>query len=432
MATSSDIRKPGPGRHGPRTIRDRVMDFIHMEASGGIVLMFMALFALIANNSLMSSGYTGILDTTVKVQFGDFIIQKPFLLWINDGLMAIFFFLVGLEIKREVLDGELSSMDKAALPLFGAVGGIVAPALIYVAFNYTNPVTIDGWAIPAATDIAFALGIIALLGPRVPQSLKIFLLAVAIIDDLAAIIIIALFYTENLSLIALSWAAIGTVGLVVLNRLKVMRILPYALIGVFVWAAVLKSGVHATLAGVITALAIPLARPDAETPSPLSRAEHGLHIWVAFLILPLFAFANAGVSLGGLSFADLLSPVPLGIALGLFFGKQIGVFLLSFIAVKLNLAKLPEGANWPMVYGVACLTGVGFTMSLFIGTLAFDDPELLNGVRLGVLMGSIASGLLGFFLLRIFCKDYTTDDSIADAVEDLAEDVSQSISRDPA
>ncbi|GLQ20941.1 Na+/H+ antiporter NhaA [Algimonas porphyrae] len=433
MTESAQARKPGPGRYAPRSIRERAMDFIHMEASGGIVLMFMALLALIANNSLLSSGYTGILDTTVKVQFGDFIIQKPFLLWINDGLMAIFFFLVGLEIKREVLDGELSSMDKASLPLFAAVGGIVAPALVYLAFNYSNPVTIDGWAIPAATDIAFALGIIALLGPRVPASLKIFLLAVAIIDDLAAIIIIALFYTENLSLIALSWAAIGTVALFALNRMRVMRILPYALIGVFVWAAVLKSGVHATLAGVITALAIPLARPDPETPSPLSRAEHGLHIWVAFLILPLFAFANAGVSLGGLSFADLLSPIPLGIALGLFFGKQIGVFLLSYLAVKLKLAKLPEGANWPMVYGVACLTGVGFTMSLFIGTLAFDDPELLNGVRLGVLMGSIASGLLGFFLLRMFCKAAPTDDdTIIDAVEDLSEDVKASSSRGPA
>lgn len=392
-------------RYAPRTIRQRVMDFIHLEASGGIVLMFMALLALIANNSLMASGYTGILDTTVKVQFGDFIIQKPFLLWINDGLMAIFFFLVGLEIKREVLDGELSSMDKASLPIFAAIGGIVAPALIYFGFNHADAVTVQGWAIPAATDIAFALGILALLGPRVPASLKILLLAVAIIDDLAAIIIIALFYTQDLSLVALGWAGVGTAALFLLNRFRVMRILPYALIGVFVWAAVLKSGVHATLAGVITALAIPMARPDPETRSPLSRAEHGLHIWVAFLILPLFAFANAGVSLKGLSFADLLSPVPLGIALGLFFGKQIGVFLFSLVAVKLNLAKLPEGATWPMIYGVACLTGVGFTMSLFIGTLAFDNPDLLNGVRLGVLMGSIASGLLGFFLLRIFCKN---------------------------
>ena len=409
-------------RNAPRTIRERVLDFIHLEASGGLVLMFTALLALIANNSVLASGYTGILNTPVAVQFGAFEIAKPFLLWINDGLMAIFFFLVGLEIKREVLDGELSSIDKAALPIFAAVGGIIAPALIYYSLNASDPVTVSGWAIPAATDIAFALGIIALLGPRVPASLKILLLAVAIIDDLAAIIIIALFYTDNLSLVALSWAAAGAAGLFALNRFTVMRILPYALIGVFVWAAVLKSGVHATLAGVITALAIPMARPSPDEPSPLRRAEHGLHIWVAFLILPLFAFANAGVSLAGLSFSDLLAPVPLGIALGLFFGKQLGVFILSFIAVKLKLAKLPEGANWAQVYGVACLTGVGFTMSLFIGTLAFDDADLLNGVRLGVLMGSIASGILGYIVLRIFCKG-EENENVVDAVEELSEDV---------
>ncbi|MGB6230685.1 MAG: Na+/H+ antiporter NhaA [Litorimonas sp.] len=413
-------------RSGPRSIRERVMDFIHLEASGGLVLMFTALLALIANNSLLASGYSGILNTPVAVQFGAFEIAKPFLLWINDGLMAIFFFLVGLEIKREVLDGELSSMDKASLPIFAAIGGIAAPALIYYMFNASDPVTVSGWAIPAATDIAFALGIIALLGPRVPASMKILLLAVAIIDDLAAIIIIALFYTENLSIVALAWAAAGTAGLFALNRMKVMRILPYALIGLVVWAAVLKSGVHATLAGVITAFAIPMARPSPDEPSPLRRAEHGLHIWVAFLILPLFAFANAGVSLAGLSFADLLAPVPLGIALGLFFGKQIGVFALSFIAVKLNLAKLPEGATWPMVYGVACLTGVGFTMSLFIGTLAFDDAELLNGVRLGVLMGSIASGVLGYLVLRAVCKP-VSDESIVDAIEDLSDEVREAV-----
>ncbi|MEM7728127.1 MAG: Na+/H+ antiporter NhaA [Pseudomonadota bacterium] len=423
MSQSTSLRSPA------RSIRERVMDFIHLEASGGLVLMFTALLALIANNSLLASGYTGILNTPVAVQFGAFEIAKPFLLWINDGLMAIFFFLVGLEIKREVLDGELSSMDKAALPIFAAIGGIAVPALIYYMLNAGDPVTVSGWAIPAATDIAFALGILALLGPRVPPSLKILLLAVAIIDDLAAIIIIALFYTENLSLVALGWAAAGTAGLFALNRMKVMRILPYALIGLIVWAAVLKSGVHATLAGVITAFAIPMARPHPDEPSPLRRAEHGLHIWVAFLILPLFAFANAGVSLAGLSFADLLAPVPLGIALGLFFGKQIGVFALSFIAVKLNLAKLPQGANWAMVYGVACLTGVGFTMSLFIGTLAFDDAELLNGVRLGVLMGSIASGLLGYFVLRWACKNVAPDESIMDAIEDLGEEVREAAAK---
>lgn len=383
--------------------------------------MFTALLALIANNSLLASGYSGILDTTVTVQFGAFIISKPFLLWINDGLMAIFFFLVGLEIKREVLDGELSSLDKAALPIFAAIGGIAVPAMVYLSFNYTNPATASGWAIPAATDIAFALGILALLGPRVPASLKIFLLAVAIIDDLAAIIIIAFFYTQDLSLVALGWAGGGTIVLFLMNRFRVMRILPYALVGMFVWAAVLKSGVHATLAGVITALAIPMTRPDADTPSPLRRAEHGLHIWVAFLILPLFAFANAGVSLKGLAVSDLLSPVPLGIALGLFVGKQVGVFSLCWIAVKTGLAKLPEGANWMQVYAVACLTGVGFTMSLFIGTLAFDDASLLNGVKLGVLMGSIASGILGYTLLRVFSKTDSANESDVDDHTPLAE-----------
>lgn len=417
MPDSPILRSPA------RTIRKRAMDFIHLEASGGLILMFTALLALVANNSLLASGYTGILDTTVTVQFGAFIISKPFLLWINDGLMAIFFFLVGLEIKREVLDGELSSLDKAALPLFAAVGGIIVPAMVYLSFNYTNPATASGWAIPAATDIAFALGILALLGPRVPASLKIFLLAVAIIDDLAAIIIIALFYTQDLSLIALGWAGGGTIILFLMNRFRVMRILPYALVGMFVWAAVLKSGVHATLAGVVTALAIPLARPDADTPSPLRRAEHGLHIWVAFLILPLFAFANAGVSLKGLAVSDLLSPVPLGIALGLFIGKQVGVFSLAWIAVKAGWAKLPEGANWMQVYAVACLTGVGFTMSLFIGTLAFDDASLLNGVKLGVLMGSIASGILGYTLLRVFSKKESANESDVDDDTPLADTV---------
>ncbi len=392
-----------PSTLSSKSVRERIVHFMHLEASGGLVLMFVALLALLANNSFMASGYQGILDTPVVVQLGDFKIAKPALLWINDGLMAIFFFLVGLEIKREVLKGELSSLSKISLPLFAAFGGIVVPALVYLSFNYSDPVTSQGWAIPAATDIAFALGILALLGNRVPVSLKILLLAVAIIDDLAAIIIIALFYTENLSLTALSWAAVGIAILFAMNRAKVMRILPYALVGTLVWAAVLKSGVHATLAGVITAFAIPLAKPSPKTPSPLTRAEHGLHIWVAFLILPLFAFANAGVSLKGLSPADLLSPVPLGIAAGLFIGKQIGVFSLCWIAVKLGLARLPEGAGWTQVWAVACLTGVGFTMSLFIGTLAFDDPAQLNGVRLGVLMGSILSGVLGYVLLRLSC-----------------------------
>lgn len=385
----------------PRIV-NKIQDFLKLETSAGFVLMFIAVMALVANNSAMSGLYSSFLATPVEVQFGAFEIAKPLVLWINDGLMAIFFFLVGLEIKREVLEGELSNMSKAALPLFAAVGGIIAPALIYVYFNMGDSIAIQGWAIPAATDIAFALGVLALLGSRVPVSLKILLLAVAIIDDLAAIIIIALFYTADLSIVALGWAGIGTIGLIILNRMGVMRITPYALIGVFVWACVLKSGVHATLAGVVTALAIPLRAKDPKASSPLHRAEHGLHIWVAFLILPLFAFANAGVSLAGIKVADLLAPIPLGIAAGLFIGKQIGVFCFAFVAVKAGLAKLPEGANWTQVYGIACLTGIGFTMSLFIGTLAFDGDETLNAVRLGVLMGSIASGVLGFIVLRFF------------------------------
>ncbi len=393
----------------PRIV-NKIQDFLRLETSAGFVLMFVALLALVANNSPLSGFYSGFLSTPVEIQFGSFEIAKPLLLWINDGLMAIFFFLVGLEIKSEVMEGELSSFDKAALPIFAAIGGIIAPALIYVYFNYTDPVAIQGWAIPAATDIAFALGVLALVGSRVPVSLKILLLAVAIIDDLAAIIIIALFYTQDLSLIALGWGGVGTLGLIALNRMGVMRIMPYALLGIFIWACVLKSGVHATLAGVITALAIPLKAKDPEESSPLHRAEHGLHVWVAFLILPLFAFANAGVSLEGISLSDLLAPLPLGIALGLFLGKQIGVFSLSWLAVKLGLAKLPTGANWCQIYGIACLTGIGFTMSLFIGTLAFEGDETLNAVRLGVLMGSIASGVAGYVLLRFFCKD-TVDKS---------------------
>jgi NhaA family Na+:H+ antiporter len=387
----------------PRIV-NKIQDFLRLETSAGFVLMFVALFALIANNSPLAGFYSGFLSTPVEIQFGGFEIAKPLLLWINDGLMAIFFFLVGLEIKSEVMEGELSSFDKAALPIFAAIGGIVVPALVFVYFNMNDAIAIQGWAIPAATDIAFALGVLALVGSRVPVSLKILLLAVAIIDDLAAIIIIAIFYTQDLSLVALGWGGVGTMGLIALNRMGVMRITPYALIGLFVWACVLKSGVHATLAGVITALAIPLKAKDPEASSPLHRAEHGLHIWVAFLILPLFAFANAGVSLAGITVSDILAPLPLGIALGLFLGKQIGVFCFSWAAVKLGLAKLPTGANWCQLYGVACLTGIGFTMSLFIGTLAFDGDETLNAVRLGVLMGSLASGVLGYVMLRVFCK----------------------------
>ena len=380
---------------------NRMQDFLKLETSAGIMLMIAAALALISNNSPLSGLYAAFLNTPVAIQVGPLEIAKPLLLWINDGLMAIFFFLVGLEVKREVLQGELSSLRKASLPLIAAVGGMAGPAIIYAYINWDNSVTLSGWAIPSATDIAFALGVLALLGNRVPVSLKIFLLALAIIDDIGAITIIALFYTENLSVEALGLAAIGLAGLIALNRSGVKGITPYALIGLFIWICVLKSGIHATLAGVVTALAIPIVGKTREAQSPLHALEHALHPWVAFAVLPVFAFANAGVSLASIELADLTATIPLGIALGLFFGNQFAIFALSYIAVKLKIADLPQNVRWIQIYGVGCLAGVGFTMSLFIGTLAFDDPELINQVRLGVLMGSFASALLGYTILKV-------------------------------
>ena len=380
-------------------IVSRIQTFLRLESSAGILLMLAALLALIASNSLLQHAYLSLFSTPVEVKIGALEIAKPLILWVNDGLMAIFFFLIGLEIKREILQGELSSLDKATLPVMAAIGGMAGPALVFVAINASSPATLNGWAIPAATDIAFALGVLLLLGSRVPASLKVFLLAIAIIDDLGAIAIIALFYTADLSLTALSLAGLGIGGLITLNRMGVKAITPYVLIGLFVWVCVLKSGVHATLAGVVTALAIPIKGHHAQSQSPLHRIEHGLHPWVAFGILPLFAFANAGVSLAGASFTDFLAPLPLGIAAGLVLGKQLGVFGATFLAVKAGLAKRPAGANWAHIYGVACLTGIGFTMSLFIGTLAFGDAALLDQVRLGVLGGSLLSALLGVAIL---------------------------------
>lgn len=396
-------------------IVSKINDFLRMEASAGILLMMAALLALIANNTILSPFYGALLSTPATIQIGGLEIAKPLLLWINDGLMAVFFFLVGLEIKREVLDGELSTFDKAALPIFAAIGGMAGPALIYAWINWSSPDTLSGWAIPAATDIAFALGILALLGSRVPVSLKVFLLAVAIIDDLGAIVIIALFYTADLSMTALSLAATGFIALVILNRMGVKAITPYALIGLVVWTAVLKSGVHATLAGVMIALTIPLHGKNKGDQSPLHRVEHDLHPWVAYLVLPVFAFANAGVSFDGLSFSSFLAPVTVGVALGLFIGKQIGVLGLSYLAIRSKLAKLPKGVGWGHLYGVACLTGVGFTMSLFIGTLAFDTADILNQVRLGVLTGSFASGVSGYLVLSRVLKRSPTRSAAAPA-----------------
>ena len=373
----------------------RMQDFLRLESSAGLLLIAAAVLAMIASNTALAAGYDGLLSTMVAIQVGSYDITKPLLLWINDGLMAVFFFLVGLEIKREVLEGELSTMEKASLPIFAAIGGMAAPALIYAAFNWNNPETAAGWAIPAATDIAFALGFLALAAARAPVSLKILLLAIAIIDDLGAIAIIALFYTANLSVSALAVAAIGVAALFVLNRCGVKGITPYALIGAVIWVCVLKSGVHATLAGVVTALFIPIAAKRADGQSPLHRAEHDLHPWVAFMVLPIFAFANAGLSFDGITLSALLEPAPLGIALGLFIGKPLGVLGMSYLATRMGLARLPADITWAQLAGVAWLTGVGFTMSLFIGGLAFDSAALLNEVRLGVIAGSMASAIAG-------------------------------------
>ncbi|MCT4553197.1 MAG: Na+/H+ antiporter NhaA [Pelagimonas sp.] len=381
----------------------RIQAFMKLEASAGLVLMGMAVLAMLAANTGLAPYYEGLLGTYIHLGIGGFEISKPALLWINDGLMAIFFFLVGLEIKREVLAGELSSFDKAVLPILAAIGGMAVPGLVFVALNWGSPETLNGWAVPTATDIAFALGILALLGTRAPVSLKVFLLAVAIIDDLGAIVIIAVFYTSDLSTNALTLSMLAFALAVILNRMGVQRVAPYLIIGLFMWVFVLKSGVHATLAGVLIALTIPLKEKDGDK-ALLYRMEHGLHYWVAFLILPVFAFANAGVSLQGLSVADLTQPLTLGIAAGLFVGKQVGVLGATWIGVKSGLARLPEGVGWQHIYGVACLTGVGFTMSLFIGSLAFGAAETMNAVRLGVIAGSILSGVLGFAVLRMAAR----------------------------
>ena len=372
-----------------------IREFLALEAAGGILLAIAAAAAMALANSPLERGYGAFLDTPVEVRAGAFEIAKPLLLWINDGLMAVFFFLVGLELKREVQEGELSRPSQIALPAVAAAGGMAAPAAIYAALNWGNPVTLPGWAIPAATDIAFALGVLSLLGARVPASLKVFLLTLAILDDLGAIVIIALFYTANLAPPSLGVAAAALAALAALNRAGVQRIAPYLLVGLVLWASVLKSGVHATLAGAALALFIP--------PRQARRLEHDLHPPVAYGILPLFAFANAGVSLEGVSLASLLEPVPLGIAAGLVLGKLAGVFTASFAMIRLGGASLPEGAGWGGLFGVSLLCGVGFTMSLFIAGLAFEgaDAAYMAQARLGILLGSLASAAAGYALLRV-------------------------------
>lgn len=381
-------------------LRPAIREFLAKETTGGYFLFVAAVLAMIIVNSPLASAYSGLWQTPIEVRAGAFEIAKPLFLWVNDGLMAIFFFLIGLEVKREIVEGELSSFDKAGLPIVAALGGMAIPALVFVTINWGIPENMDGWAIPAATDIAFALGVLALLGSRVPVALKVFLLAVAIIDDIGAILIIALFYTSNLSIEALMLGAVAVAGLVALNRFGVMRTAPYILIAVILWVCVLKSGVHATLAGVVAALAIPL-RGRGEGHSPLKHLEHQLHPWVAFMVLPLFAFANAGVSLSGISIADLMAPLPLGIAMGLVVGKQVGIFGFAYVATAAGLVKRPAEISWVQLYGVACLAGIGFTMSLFIGTLAFGDGPQMEQVKLGVIVGSLISGAIGYILLRI-------------------------------
>lgn len=375
--------------------------FINSQSLSGVVLALAAVLALIASNSPWGEVYSRFVQWPGELRLGHdwLVLSKPLLYWVNDLWMAVFFFLVGLEIKREMLDGELASASQALLPVGAAIGGMVVPALIYVGINWGDAIALRGWAIPAATDIAFALGILVLLGSRVPASLKVFLTAVAIIDDLGAILIIAFFYTEGLSLNALMGAGVGVLVLVLLNRAKVMAIGPYVVVGLMIWVCVYKSGIHATLAGVVTALAIPLS--DGRGGSPLERAEHALHPWVAFAVLPMFAFVNAGVSLQGVTLATLLQTVPLGIAAGLVLGKAAGVFGASWLLIRFAGARLPAEADQAQFFGVCLLCGVGFTMSLFIGALAFDGQgaDYQTQVKLGVLCGSLLSGVLGTVML---------------------------------
>jgi len=390
----------------------RIKAFFEFEAAGGIVLALAAIAAMIIANSPLNVWYEGFIHAPVAIQIGEFAIAKDAHHWINDGLMAVFFFLVGLELKREVLIGELSNVKQIILPAGAALGGMIMPAIVYILFNLNEPEYWKGWAIPAATDIAFALGILSLLGNRVPNSLKVFLVSIAIFDDIGAILIIALFYTSELSLESLAVAGLCLPFLYVLNRRNVTNITPYLLIGLIMWIAVLKSGIHATLAGVVLALFIPMFdRTDPEH-SPLEELEHDLHNTVAFGILPIFAFANSGISLEGAGFAELFHSVPLGIAAGLFIGKQLGVMIMCWLIFKLGISTMPKGMDYKQIYGAALLCGVGFTMSLFIGGLAFAGDTTMFDERLGIIMGSIVSGIAGYIMLKISLKDNASSTSV--------------------
>ncbi|MCK9504918.1 MAG: Na+/H+ antiporter NhaA [Porticoccaceae bacterium] len=401
----SGTQSPGDGRGS--SVADFIRDFLRLESSSGILLVIAAILAMVAVNSPLVPFYDALLSVPVEIRVADFAIAKPLLLWINDGLMAIFFFLIGLEVKREVLVGELSDPARVTLPIIAAVGGMAAPAAIYAFINWNDPVAMRGWAIPSATDIAFALGVLALLGSRVPHSLKLFLMTLAVVDDLGAIIIIAIFYTSDLSLLSLTVACAAVVMLFLMNRRGVLGIAPYLLVGLVLWAAVLKSGVHATLAGVLIAMFVPYKKLPGESLTQLERIEHDLHPAVVYGILPVFAFANTGVPLAGIGLDSLFHPVPLGIAAGLFLGNQLGIFSLSWLAVKLGIAKLPAGATWVQLYGVGMLCGIGFTMSLFISSLAFgqgDQSSIPVDDRLGILVGTLLSAVGGYVLLRFTSK----------------------------
>ncbi|TDR16870.1 Na+/H+ antiporter NhaA [Marinicella litoralis] len=379
-----------------------IKNFFKMESSAGILLFFSAVLALIIANTPLASYYNLLLDTTVAIQVGALSVAKPLLLWINDGLMAVFFFLVGLELKRELIEGELADKKNIILPGIGAVGGMLVPALVFFWFNKDDPMALQGWAIPAATDIAFALGVLKVLGPRVPTSLKIFLTSLAIFDDIGAILVIAFFYTSQISVTALIVVAVCIPLLWLLNKKGIEATSTYILIGVVMWVAMLKSGVHATLTGVLLAMFIPLKSKVNPEYSPLKDLEHNLHSAVAYIILPIFAFANAGINLSGVGLEQMMHPVPLGIALGLVVGKQVGIFSLCWLAIKLKWATLPENSNWVALYGISALCGIGFTMSLFIGSLAYEETQfnIIFDERLGIIVGSVVSALIGYFVLR--------------------------------
>jgi|TARA_B110001450_G_scaffold232382_1_gene234928 Na+:H+ antiporter, NhaA family len=378
--------------------------FFQLEAASGLVLLIAAIIALAISNSIFSELYFSTLEQYLFIGINNFGLKLSVHHWINDLLMAIFFFFVTLEIKREFVEGELSNLKKALLPIIGAVGGMVVPALFYIYINFGNSETLNGWAIPSATDIAFSLGILSLLGSRVPISLKIFLTALAIIDDLGAILIIAFFYSGDLSVSYLSLILISYIFLLVLNKFGIKTFLPYLIVGAFMWFFTYKSGIHATIAGVLLASTIPHRIKDKDF-SLLIKLEHAISPYVAFIIMPIFAFANAGVSLKGLSLSSLMQPVPLGILLGLFVGKQVGVMIFSFVAVKTQVAQMPDNSSWLSLYGVSVLTGIGFTMSLFVGNLAFiENVQYIDGVKIGVLAGSLLSTLFGYFILLLVSK----------------------------